>query len=62
MIQVCEDVMLPNLNFNDYVIFENMGPYTIVTASTFNGYPMPKVEYYVERKDWYVFRMKEKLN
>lgn len=51
VIQVCEDVSLPNLDFNDFIIFENMGAYTIVTASLFNGYPIPNVEYYVQRKD-----------
>lgn len=52
--QVCEDVLLPRLDINDLVMFENMGAYSLVTATTFNGYPLPKVEYYIERKDWYV--------
>lgn len=52
--QVCEDVLLPRLNINDLIIFENMGAYSIVTATTFNGCPLPIVEYYIERKDWYV--------
>lgn len=52
---VCEDVMLPRLNFDDLIIFENMGAYSIVTATHFNGFPLPKVEHFVQRKDWYVF-------
>lgn len=48
--QVCENVSLPRLNIDDFIIFENMGAYTIPIASPFNGFPLPKIEYYVERK------------
>ncbi|XP_055316889.1 ornithine decarboxylase 1-like [Sitodiplosis mosellana] len=48
--QVCENVSLPQLNIDDFIIFENMGAYTIPIASPFNGFPLPKVEYYVQRK------------
>lgn len=46
--------MLPRLNIDDVLIFENMGAYTINLATRFNGVPLPKVEYYVERRHWYV--------
>lgn len=48
--QVCKNVMLPDLEVNDVLMFENMGAYTIPIASPFNGFPLPKVEYYIERK------------
>jgi len=34
---------LPELNFGDWLIFENMGAYTLVAASKFNGMKKPKV-------------------
>lgn len=46
--------MLPDLGIDDAIIFENMGAYTIPIASPFNGFPLPKVEYYIERKHLYV--------
>lgn len=48
--QVCENVLLPHLNIDDIIVFENMGAYTIPIASPFNGFPLPKIEYYIERK------------
>lgn len=48
--QVCETVLLPHLNIDDVIFFENMGAYTIPIASPFNGFPLPRVEYYIERK------------
>lgn len=51
---LCSDYPLPFLNLDDFIIFENMGAYSTVIASTFNGYPLPKVDHYIQRKDWYV--------
>lgn len=48
--QVCENVFLPMLDIDDIIVFENMGAYTIPIASPFNGFPLPKIEYYIERK------------
>ncbi|XP_031640445.1 ornithine decarboxylase 1-like isoform X2 [Contarinia nasturtii] len=48
--QVCENVSLPRLNIDDFIIFEDMGAYTIPIASPFNGFPLPRIEYYVQRK------------
>lgn len=50
IIQVCDSIYLPQLNIDDTIIFENMGAYTIPIASPFNGFPLPRVEYYIERK------------
>lgn len=50
LLQILKSVMLPRLNLGDYVIFENMGAYTITVACQFNGFQMPKVEYYIERR------------
>lgn len=48
--QVCENVFLPMLDIDDIIVFENMGAYTIPIASPFNGFPLPKIEYYIDRK------------
>lgn len=52
-VQIAESIELPELGLGDYVIFEDMGAYTIPIASPFNGFPTPKVEYYIERKHLY---------
>jgi ornithine decarboxylase len=38
-----KDFMLPELKEGDWLQFENMGAYTIVTASEFNGFPRPEI-------------------
>lgn len=43
-------VDLPDLSIGDYVIFEDMGAYTLSLACQFNGFSTPQVEYYIERK------------
>jgi len=48
--QISDNVLLPKLDIDDIIVFEDMGAYTIPIASPFNGFPLPKVEYYIERK------------
>lgn len=36
---------LPSLNVGDWIIFENMGAYTISAASTFNGFEKPILKF-----------------
>lgn len=36
---------MPELNFGDWLIFQNMGAYTLVAASKFNGMNKPRVFY-----------------
>jgi ornithine decarboxylase len=43
---IAEDVVLPELHVGDYLEVPNMGAYTIVSASRFNGFPMP-VRFYM---------------
>lgn len=54
--QLVANVLLPSLDIDDFIIFENMGAYSIAIATRFSGFPLPKVEYYVEFKHWYVFK------
>lgn len=46
---VCDNVILPNMNIDDVLMFENMGAYTLPIASPFNGFPLPTVEYFIEQ-------------
>ncbi|CAG9813762.1 unnamed protein product [Phaedon cochleariae] len=41
--QVVEHVMLPEMKVGDWLVFEDMGAYTLPVASAFNGFPIPKV-------------------
>lgn len=45
-----ENVLLPQLKCGDWLVFEDMGGYTLAIASGFNGFSMPKVHYVVEEK------------
>ena len=46
-----KNIMLPDLNINDWLVFENMGAYTSAAASTFNGFPKSSVVYKEERNN-----------
>jgi len=40
-----KSIDVPELNVGDWMLFENMGAYTLVAASKFNGMKKPKVYY-----------------
>jgi ornithine decarboxylase len=40
-----KSIKLPDLSIGDWLIFDNMGAYTLVAASRFNGMNLPKVYY-----------------
>jgi len=41
------DVYLPELFIGEWVMFKEMGAYTICAASTFNGFKLPSIKYHV---------------
>lgn len=41
--QVIENAMLPDMKIGDWLVFEDMGAYTLPVASPFNGFPIPMV-------------------
>lgn len=45
MDRVLEEALLPELQPGDWVVFENMGAYTLCAASNFNGFQAPEVKY-----------------
>lgn len=46
------DIPMPDVDIGEFIIFENMGAYTIPVASPFNGFPLPKVYCFIKREDW----------
>jgi len=47
-----ENWMFPELDQGDWVLFQDMGAYTMAAASTFNGMPKPKCYYMIQEKEW----------
>lgn len=50
--QVVDSVMLPPLDIGDWLVFQDMGAYTLPVASTFNGFPIPKVHAVIDESIW----------
>lgn len=50
--QLIETVQLPEMQIDDWVVFKNMGAYTIPVASPFNGFPLPKIFCYISKDTW----------
>ncbi|XP_017882671.1 ornithine decarboxylase-like [Ceratina calcarata] len=50
--QVVENVLLHDMDLGDWIIFENMGAYTLPVASPFNGFPVPKVHVIADENIW----------
>lgn len=49
---VIEDIVLPEMDLGDWIVFENMGAYTLPVASPFNGFPIPKVHIIADENIW----------
>jgi ornithine decarboxylase len=50
--QVCPLEVLPKLEMGDWLLFPNMGAYTLVAGGTFNGFPVPKVYFVAAYDSW----------
>jgi len=44
--------MLPKLDMGDWLLFRNMGAYTLVASGTFNGFPVPKIYFVASYESW----------
>lgn len=51
---MCENVLLPELEVGDWIVFEDMGAYTLPVASPFNGFPIPRVHVVTNEAVWLV--------
>lgn len=50
--RIVERCDLPEVHVGDWMLFENMGAYTVAAASTFNGFQRPTVYYVMSRPAW----------
>ncbi|CAI9603773.1 unnamed protein product, partial [Staurois parvus] len=50
--RIVEQCDLPELQVGDWILFENMGAYTMVASSTFNGFPRPTLYHVMSRAHW----------
>lgn len=51
--RIVEQCYLPEMQVGDWMVFENMGAYTIAVASTFNGFQRPDVYNVMSRPAWW---------
>lgn len=49
---IVKECNLPELNIGDWLIFRDMGAYTMSAASTFNGMPKPKMYHVIQQPMW----------
>jgi len=49
---IVKDCRLPELNTGDWIVFNDMGAYTMAAASTFNGMPKPKCYHVMSEQQW----------
>ncbi|KAM7342313.1 ornithine decarboxylase 1-like, partial [Cochliomyia hominivorax] len=48
--KITENIQLPDLNCDDFLIFPDMGAYSIALSSTFNGFMLPTILYFKQVK------------
>ncbi|XP_012524638.1 ornithine decarboxylase isoform X2 [Monomorium pharaonis] len=53
---ILKDVMLPECHIGDWLIWKNMGSYTIAISCTFNGFPIPTVFPFIRKSQWKNFK------
>jgi len=46
--KIRENIYLPEMEIGDWMIFREMGAYTICAASNFNGFKLPTIKYYLD--------------
>lgn len=50
--RIVERCNLPEMHVGDWMLFENMGAYTVAAASTFNGFQRPTIYYVMSGPTW----------
>uniref|UniRef100_A0A8D8U949 ornithine decarboxylase n=1 Tax=Cacopsylla melanoneura TaxID=428564 RepID=A0A8D8U949_9HEMI len=54
--KVNDDILLPEMPVGSWLIYRDMGAYTLPVASTFNGYPIPKVHAVIDEHVWMMLK------
>lgn len=50
--RIADGLQLPQLHVGDWLVFGNMGAYSITTSSLLTGGPQPRVTYAMSRMAW----------
>lgn len=50
--QVTGPLLLPEMHVGEWLVFQDMGAYTLPCASTFNGMPVPRVHAVAHECTW----------
>ncbi|XP_012230173.1 ornithine decarboxylase 1-like isoform X2 [Linepithema humile] len=57
---IVKNTLLPELYIGDWLIWKNMGAYTLALSNTFNGFPIPVVKPFIRKSQWEKFQ--ERIN
>lgn len=52
---IVKNILLPELYIGDWLVWKNMGAYTLSLANKFNGFPIPHVIPFIRKSQWLVF-------
>ncbi|XP_013777517.1 ornithine decarboxylase-like [Limulus polyphemus] len=52
MDRILQSCYLPDMNVGEWIVFQNMGAYTLAAASTFNGFEKPSVKVVLPLATW----------
>ncbi|XP_018402076.1 PREDICTED: ornithine decarboxylase 2-like [Cyphomyrmex costatus] len=52
---ILKDVLLPEFHIGDWLVWRNMGAYTLTLSNTFNGFPIPAVRPFIRESQWKSF-------
>ncbi|XP_075051354.1 antizyme inhibitor 2 [Mixophyes fleayi] len=58
--KIAEHLQLPELYVGDWFLFDNMGAYTVVASSTFNGFLQSRIHYAMSRVAWEAVQLLQK--
>ncbi|XP_024876048.1 ornithine decarboxylase 2-like [Temnothorax curvispinosus] len=49
---IVKDVLMPELHIGDWLVWEDIGAYSLCLCTEFNGFPIPKVIPFIRRSQW----------
>ncbi|XP_011062601.1 PREDICTED: ornithine decarboxylase 2-like isoform X2 [Acromyrmex echinatior] len=52
---ILKDVLLPEFHIGNWLVWRNMGAYTLTLSNTFNGFPIPTVRPFIRESEWKSF-------
>ncbi|KAM3933755.1 antizyme inhibitor 2 [Leptodactylus fuscus] len=58
--RIAENLQLPELQVGDWLLFDNMGAYTVAASSTFNGFQQSCIHYAMPRAAWDAVQLLQK--